>query len=152
MKKQSQKTAAIPRRANQDAHWAALTKLKDLEAANLEYVEANLHLVSLEASVLYLADGDTRVWVENDTLLGLRFTSIGYPRGSAPASESRFGEAVELSPCSIARLRDDIEDSFNTPESKRIQKAVASIMALVENPANAGNHPVVRTIESHALA
>lgn len=134
----------MKRQSHEKQYWDAYYAISAMNRENMAWVNENLPLVEFPAICLHLADGETKAWVTNDTLLGLRFYDPGYARPFE--QEGRMGEVSELSAPSIAALRDHMEQHFNSPASKRIQASLKSISDLMEGDAYAGQHPAVIAI------
>lgn len=113
------------------------------------WINQNQCLVEFPPLSLYLSNSDTRVWVENDTLIGLRFIEWEYRFAKCPPSEAvRIGYTRELSAQSVAVLRDHMDEHWNDPASKRIRAARESILGLTSG--SAGEHPTVKAITDAA--
>ena len=147
MKKRTKTTANHHPR--QDAYMKAYTNLKTIERENLAFVTENLCMVALPDLCLYLADGDTRVWVENDPVFGLTIYSADYLKGHAPDSTKKYADLCEFSASSIADMRDSIEEHWDSAESIRLRKTLTSIENLMEGSI-AGEHPAVKAISAIA--
>ena len=121
-------------------HYALLDKLKALVRENEAWVNINLPLVTFPKVGLYLQDGKTKVAVENDTMLGLRF----YP--DFWTEEFRIGNVFELSGPSVAKLRDTMLEHWNTPESIAIREARERITALMNGESDPAESEIVKSV------
>lgn len=129
----------------------AMDPMRSARNKSEAWINDNLHFCAFPPLQLYACDGNTRWWVSNDPLLGLRFTDWDYRFAELdriPQDGSRLGTAAELSARSVAILHDHMMEHWNSPESKRLRATATSIASLMENPANAGDHPTVKAIES----
>jgi hypothetical protein len=145
MKKPRSKGKA-PKTYYRNAYWKAYLAICDRATESSNWINHNLPDVEFPPLALYL-NNDTKVWVSNDTMLGLRFMDWEYRFSSNPPDEAtRLGEVSELSKMSIAILHDHMIEHWNNPASIQIRAAKESIRSLMENPASAGEHPTVKAI------
>ena len=137
----------MKKQSHEMAHTKACNAMNKVRHESETWINANLHLVAFPPLQLYHYGGNTRWWVSNDSLLGLRFLDWEYRFSDNPPIEAtRRGTTVELSNRAIAVLHDHMLEHWNSKESKSLQRAAARIKALMENPASAGEHPNVKAI------